>query len=55
MTTGENGNRTREAVGVFGDADTMQQAIDDLLSSGFDHGLPSVFLQIEAVCTTASI
>ena len=37
MTTGENGNQTREAVGVFGDADTMQQAINDLLSSGFDH------------------
>ena len=32
MTTGE----IREAVGVFGDADNMQQAIDDLLSSGFD-------------------
>ena len=37
MTTGEKGNQIREAVGVFGDADTMQQAIDDLLSSGFDH------------------
>ena len=37
MTTSEKGNQIREAVGVFGDADTMQQAIDDLLSSGFKH------------------
>jgi hypothetical protein len=36
MTTDEKNNQIREAVGVFGDADTMQQAIDDLLSSGFD-------------------
>jgi hypothetical protein len=37
MTTSEKGNQIREAVGVFGDADAMQQAIEDLLSSGFDH------------------
>jgi len=49
MTTGENGNQTREAVGVFGDADTMQQAINDLLSSGFDHADLSLLASEETV------
>lgn len=36
MTTNKEYSQVREAVGVFGDADAMQCAIDDLLSSGFD-------------------
>ena len=29
MTTSEKGNQIREAVGVFGDADAMQTAIEE--------------------------
>jgi hypothetical protein len=32
----EAGERVKEAVGVFKTADTLQDAIDDLMSSGFD-------------------
>ena len=49
MTTSEKGNRIREAVGVFGDADTMQHAIDDLLSSGFDRAELSLLAAEETV------
>lgn len=36
MTTEANSNAVREAVAVFTDAKTLQEAIDDLLSSGFN-------------------
>jgi hypothetical protein len=49
MTTGEKSNRIREAVGVFGDADAMQHAIDDLLSSGFDRDELSLLAAEETV------
>ena len=34
--TNKEYSQVREAAAVFDDADTMQDAIDDLLSSGFD-------------------
>ena len=49
MTTSEKGNQIREAVAVFGDADTMQQAIEDLLSSGFKHADLSLLASEETV------
>jgi hypothetical protein len=49
MTTEEKGGQIREAVGVFGDADTMQHAIDDLLSSGFDRADLSLLAAEETV------
>ena len=49
MTTSEKGNQIREAVGVFGDADAMQQAIEDLLSSGFEHADLSLLASEETV------
>lgn len=36
MGSNEAGERVKEAVGVFKTADTLQDAIDDLMSSGFD-------------------
>jgi hypothetical protein len=36
MTIPEKGSITREAVSVFGDAGALQEAVDDLLSSGFE-------------------
>ncbi|WP_339872565.1 hypothetical protein [uncultured Brevundimonas sp.] len=36
MTADDSPDTVREAVGVFASADTLQAAIDDLLTSGFD-------------------
>lgn len=36
MAVEETGTEVREAVGVFADAGSFQEAIDELLSSGFD-------------------
>jgi hypothetical protein len=36
MTAVEQGEKVREAVGVFTTADALQHAVDDLMSSGFD-------------------
>jgi hypothetical protein len=36
MASNEEGKTIREAVGVFKTADTLQKAIDELMSSGFD-------------------
>ena len=49
MTTSEKGNEIREAVGVFGDADAMQKAIEELLSSGFKHADLSLLASEETV------
>jgi hypothetical protein len=49
MTTNEEGRQIPEAVGVFGDADSMQHAIEDLLSSGLDRGEPSLLASEETV------
>ena len=49
MTTSEKGNQAREAVGVFGDADAMQKAIEELLSSGFKHADLSLLASEETV------
>ena len=49
MTTSEKSNQIREAVGVFGDVDAMQHAIDDLLSSGFDRAELSLLASEETV------
>lgn len=49
MTTSEKGNQIREAVGVFGDADAMQTAIEELLSSGFKHADLSLLASEETV------
>lgn len=49
MSTNEEYSKIREAVGVFDDADTMQLAIDDLLSSGFDRSELSLLASEEAV------
>ena len=49
MTTSEKGNQIREAVGVFGDADAMQKAIEELLGSGFKHADLSLLASEETV------
>jgi hypothetical protein len=49
MTTSEESNQIREAVGVFGDAAAMQKAIEDLLSSGFKHADLSLLASEETV------
>ena len=49
MTTSEKGNEIREAVGVFGDADAMQNAIEELLSSAFTHADLSLLASEETV------
>ncbi len=49
MTTSENGNQIREAVGVFSDAEAMQQAIEGLLRSGFEHSELSLLASEETV------
>lgn len=49
MTTNEKCSQIREAVGVFGDADSMQHAIEDLLSSGFDRAELSLLASEETV------
>ena len=42
MTTDTQNATVREAVGVFADAESLQAAIDDLLSSGFDRAALSL-------------
>lgn len=49
MTTNKEHSQVREAVGVFADADAMQHAIDDLLSSGFDRDELSLLAAEETV------
>lgn len=41
----------REAVGVFHETGSMQAAVDELLSSGFNHGDLSVLANEQALCT----
>ena len=47
--TNKEYSQVREAVAVFDDADTMQDAIDDLLSSGFDRAELSLLASEETV------
>ena len=47
--TNKEYSQVREAVAVFDDADTMQDAIDDLLSSGFGHAELSLLASEAAV------
>jgi hypothetical protein len=49
MATNQRGSIVREAVGVFDDADTLQEAIDDLLSSGFERAEVSLLASAAAV------
>lgn len=49
MVTKEAGDKIREAVGVFNSADTLQGAIDELLSSGFDRAELSFLASERAV------
>ncbi len=46
---GEREGSVREAVGVFDSADTLQAAIDELLSSGFDRAELSLLASEDAV------
>lgn len=46
----DEGNRTiREAVGVFDNPDTLQEAIDELMSSGFDRAQLSLLASEKAI------
>jgi hypothetical protein len=45
----EQGRAKREAVGVFKSADTLQEAIDELLVSGFDYPALSLMASEKAV------
>ena len=54
MTTSEKGNQIREAVGVFGDADAMQTAIEELLSS-FKHADLSLLASEDGVDKSSAI
>jgi hypothetical protein len=49
MTQEQDANPVREAVGVFGNADELQAAIDELLSSGFDRSELSFLASESAV------
>ncbi len=49
MNTTPDTPTVREAVGIFHDADTMQSAIDELLSNGFARGELSLLASEEAV------
>jgi hypothetical protein len=49
VMTNKEYSQVREAVAVFDDADTMQDAIDDLLSSGFDRAELSLLASEETV------
>lgn len=51
MTMNERGGATREAVGVFADAGSMQAAIDELLASGFGADALNLLASAEAVET----
>lgn len=52
MTEASEQHNSREAVAVFNDADTLQAAIDELLSSGFDRADLSLLANEEAVVAT---
>jgi len=49
MITDEERGQVREVVGVFSDAETLQEAIDDLMSSGFDRADISLLASEETV------
>ncbi|WP_036281838.1 hypothetical protein [Methylocystis sp. ATCC 49242] len=49
MVTDEQLSNMREVVGVFTDADTLQAAIDELMSSGFDRAEISLLAGEKAV------
>jgi hypothetical protein len=49
MVTDEERAKVREVVGVFTDADTLQEAIDELMSSGFDRAEISLLASEETV------
>jgi hypothetical protein len=49
MVTDAERSNVREVVGVFDDADTLQGAIDELMSSGFDRAEISLLASEEAV------
>lgn len=49
MTTHQNDREVREVVGVFKTPEALQNAIDDLLSSGFDHSEVSLLAAPEEV------
>ena len=49
MASNEEGNKIREAVGVFNTADALQEAIDELMSSGFDRAELSLLASEQAV------
>jgi hypothetical protein len=49
MATDKEYAEIREVVGVFDNADTMQEAIDELLSSGFDQANISLLADAEVV------
>lgn len=49
MTNTQTPGTVREAVGLFATADTLQAAIDDLLSSGFDRAELSLLASEEAI------
>ena len=49
MSTDKNVERVREAVGVFGTAEHLQDAIDDLMSHGFDRAEISLLASEAAV------
>lgn len=49
MITDEERRKVREVVGVFSDAETLQEAIDELMSSGFDRAEISLLASEETV------
>lgn len=49
MSSSSESAQVREAVGVFDSAETMQEAIDDLLSAGFDRAELSLLASEDAV------
>jgi hypothetical protein len=49
MSTAKSGEVLREAVGYFKSADELQEAIDDLMSSGFDRAQLELLASEEAV------
>lgn len=49
MITDEERRKVHEVVGVFSDAETLQEAIDELMSSGFDRAEISLLASEEAV------
>jgi hypothetical protein len=49
MATNDEKQRVREVVGVFTDPESLQDAIDDLMTSGFDRAEISLLASEEAV------